>query len=121
MCTPAFGVRRASSTSGVLPTRSSSEGWSLAATGHRGQEDHGLPLSHGSVEPVEGAHVLALDVDVHERRDLAVVLEDLAAEAGEARREVLEDRADGLALRGNLPLAADLGAQRGGNPDGGHA
>src|ERR1700741_3788044 len=121
MWTPAFGVRRVSSTSGVSPTRSSSDGWSLAATGHRGQQDHGLPLADGRVEPVERANVLALDVDVHERRDLPVPLEDLLSEPGEARRQVLEHRAHGLALRGNLPLAADLRAERGGNPHDCHA
>src|SRR5438128_9975699 len=100
MWTPAFGVRRVSSTSGVLSTRSSSdfdvcnlipsEAKGLAppaenakhfarrTTGHRGQEDHGLALAHGSVEAVERAHVLAFDVDVEERRDLAVVEELLA-------------------------------------------
>src|SRR5439155_25046165 len=101
MCTPAFGVSRVSSTSGVLPTRSSSdfdvanlipsEAKGLAppaqnaqhfarrTTGHRRQQDDCLPLRNRSVEPVERADVLALHVDVHERGDLAV-LEELLPE-----------------------------------------
>src|SRR5439155_23313979 len=106
--------------SGVLPTRSSSEGWSLAATGHGRKEDHRLTLAHRRVETFEGAHVLALDVDVHERGDLAV-LEELLPEAREARRQVLEHGPHGLADRRNLALAADLRAERGGNADGRHA
>src|SRR2546430_17358617 len=120
MCTPAFGVSRVSSTSGVLPTRSSSdfdvanlipsEAKGLAppaehanhlarrTTGHGRKQDDRLAFPYRCVEPVERAHVLALDVDVHEGRDLAVVLEELLAETVVPLGEVLQHRAHGLAL-----------------------
>src|SRR5689334_1761177 len=121
MRTPVFGVRRASSTSGVLPTRSSRDfdvsslisgaakgrappagnapARSAATTGHGGEEDDGLALAHRRVEAVERAHVLALEVDVHERRDLLVPVEELRAEVREAAREVVEDLAHRAARR----------------------
>src|SRR4029079_18766753 len=90
MRTDAFGVTRFSSRSGVLPTRSSRSPATvrLGATGHRRQEDHGGPELHRRVEPIQGAHVLALDVHVHERRDL-VVLHELRAQAGEAGHQIV--------------------------------
>src|SRR5690242_10444262 len=70
--TPGFGDRRGSSTSGVFPTSSRSE-CAGSATCHRGQEDHGRAVVDGRLEAVLGADVLALDVDVHERRELLVL------------------------------------------------
>src|SRR5712691_4666482 len=72
MRTDGVGASRCSSTSGVFPIRSSSEPAALA-TRHRGQQDHCRGLVDGRLESVARAHVLALDVDVHERRDAAVV------------------------------------------------
>src|SRR5689334_4263674 len=64
--TDGFGVRRGSSTSGVLPTSSRRERAvpALAATGHRREQDHRAPVLDRRVEPVERADVLSLDVDV---------------------------------------------------------
>ena len=58
----------------------------LAPAGHGGQENHGGAVDAG-LEPVERAHVLAAEVDVHERREPAV-LEELRFErrdSGSAR------------------------------------
>src|SRR6266699_1733649 len=107
MRTPGFGVRRGSSTSGVLPTSSRSE---LATTGHRRQENHRRALAHRRLEAVARAHVLAFDVDVHEARELAVV-EDARAESRKLRHQVVEQLAHGRALGEHLALAAGLLAQ----------
>src|SRR4051812_467385 len=100
MRTPGFGDSRLSSISGVLPTSSSSDSavTRLRATGHRGEKDHGCCIADRGLQPVEGAYVLALDVDVDERRDV-VVLDELRAQAGEARHEVVEHLAHGGAGR----------------------
>ena len=90
------------------------------ATGHRRQQDHRLAGCDRGLEPVERADVLAAEIDVDERRDLAVA-EDLRAERRVARDEVLEHGADRVAVGLDLTLAADLGAQRRGDPDGRHA
>ena len=63
------------------------------------------------LEAVLRAHVLALDVDVHERRQL-VVLEQLAAQRGEAAEQVVEQLADGAAAGLDLARALRLAAQR---------
>ena len=78
------------------------------------------PRSTDVSRPVERPHVLALDVDVDERRDL-VVLHELRAQPGEARHQVVEQLAHGSALGGNLARAADLAAQLGWDPDAAHA
>src|SRR2546430_2730478 len=121
MRTCAFGVRRVSSTSGVPPTRSSSEGASLAATaGHGREENDRLAFADRRVEPVEGADVLALEVDVHERGDLLVPVEELGAQLREATGEIVEHLANRAPGCGHLALAADGGAQRGRDADGRH-
>src|SRR5205085_884739 len=109
-----FGVSRRSSTSGVWPTRSSRLGTTIelgTAAGHRREQDHRRPGRDGRLEPVERAHVFALDVDVDERRDV-LVLHELRAQAGEARDEIIEQLADGVARGGYLALAARLDAKR---------
>src|SRR3954447_20562756 len=110
--TDGFGLRRRSSTSGVLPTRSRREPAvrRLEPTGHGGEKDDRRAVVDRRVEAVERPHVLALDVDVDERREV-VVLHELRAQPGEARHQVLEQLAHGLALGGDLALAADLSAQ----------
>src|SRR3954462_839959 len=122
MRTPGFGVNRFSSTSGVLPTSSRRLPATvrLGATGHRREEDDGGPGGYRRVETVECAHVLALDIDVHERRDV-VVLHELRAQAREARHQVVEQLAHRSALGGHLALAADLGAKSGWNANCRHA
>src|SRR6266508_2451417 len=111
-----------SSTSGVLPTRERrlSATTVLDTAGHGGEEDHRRTGRHRGVEAVERAHVLALDVDVHERGDL-VVLDELRAQPGKAVHQVVEQLAHGVADGGNLAHAADLAAERGWNADRGHA
>ena len=78
------------------------------AAGHRGKQDHRLPRVDGCVEPLECANVLTAEVDVDERRDLAVT-EDLIAEGREALDEILEHGADRVAVGLDLALTANLG------------
>src|SRR5581483_200864 len=111
--TLAFGDSRVSSTSGVPPTRSRTLGASRLATRHRGQQDHGRALAHRRLELVERADVLAVHVHVREL--------ELPLQAGEAGGQVVEQLADGRAAGGHLALAANGGAQRGRDPDPGHA
>src|SRR5215210_8283520 len=114
------GAKRESSTSGVRPTRSRRLGASaLASTGHCREEDQ-RPAVHHGLEAVQRAHVLAAHVDVDERGEVAG-LEEVAAERRVPLGEILEDPADVVAARLDLPLAADLGAECRGNPDEGHA
>src|SRR5712691_10542253 len=104
---------RGSSINGVLPTRSSSDSpvRRRLATGHRREENHGRAILHQRLEAVERAHVLALDVDVHERRDL-VVLDELRAQPWEALDQVVQQLTHGRAGRGHLALAARLRTER---------
>src|SRR4051812_2785831 len=95
MRTPSLGERRCSSTSGVFPTRSSSDVTRrLGTTGHRGKEHDGGVVRYRRVEAVERADVLALEEDVDERRD-RLALEHLEAQRREAARQVVEHLADG--------------------------
>ena len=77
-------------------------------------------LADRRLEAVERAHVLALDVDVDERRDV-VVLHELRAQAGEARHQVVEHLTHRDAARAHLALAARLRAEGRGDPDRAHA
>src|SRR5437764_7205116 len=112
------GERRWSSTSGVSPIRSSRLLASTAA-GHGRKQDDRAGFAHRCVEPVARAHVLAVDVDVHERPDLAFVV-DPRAERREPRGEVLEELADGRAGRLDLARAACLRTKNGRDPDDAH-
>src|ERR1700749_5173264 len=98
---------RSSATSGVSPIRSSNELATTAAR-HGGQEDHGAAVADRRVEPVARAHVLAVDVDVHERLQLALGVH-LAAERWDAGGQVLEQLADGRAARFELARTSGLG------------
>src|SRR5919204_4661207 len=74
------GASRVSSTSGVEPTRSSSDGASaLDPTGHCRQEDDRRALRDRRVEAVERAPVLLADVHVDEGRELVVAVQELTA------------------------------------------
>src|SRR5919199_6832042 len=122
MWTPCFGASRRSSTSGVLPIRSRSDGATtvLRTAGHCGKQDDRAALAHRRLESVQRAHVLALDVDVHERREV-LVLDQLLAQRRESSHQVLEQLADVLAVGLDLPLAVRLRAQRRWNANGTHA
>ena len=74
-----------------------------------------LELADRRVEAVARADVLAVDVDVHERPDLAVAV-DARPERGDALREVLEQLAHGRPGGLDLACAACLGAQHGREP-----
>src|SRR5205807_5255600 len=93
---------------------------SAAATRHGRQKDDGRAGAYFGVEPVQRANVLALHVDVHERRELAA-LHELAAQRGEAAHEVVEQLAHGVALRRERARTVDLLAQRGWDADVRHA
>src|SRR5213076_377762 len=80
-------------------------------TSHRWQQDHGRSRTHLRLEPVAGADVLPLDIDVDEGRDV-LVLHQLTAECREPRHQVVQYLAYRLAIRLDLPLAADVPAQR---------
>src|SRR5919198_6212005 len=113
--TDGSGVRRGSSTRGVPPIRSRTLGAvALAATaGHGRKQDDGIGRRDGGLVAVARADVLAADVDVREL--------ELAAERREARREVVEEVADGLALGKHLALPARVVAERRRNPYDAHA
>src|ERR1700746_3079724 len=85
------GARRRSSTSGVFPTSSRREPpvRRLEPTGHGGEGDDARAVPDRGVEAVERPHVLSLEVDVHERRDVTV-LHELRPKAREAGHEVEE-------------------------------
>ena len=82
------------------------------AAGHRRQEDHRRALPTGVSRPCERAHVLVVDVDVDERRDLVPAVEHLAAEPGKALGQVVQHLAHRAARGLDLARAADLGAER---------
>src|SRR3954468_420343 len=105
-----------SSTSGVLPIRSRSE---LATTGHRRKQDDGRRFADRRVEAVARADVLAVDVDVDERPDLALAV-DAFAERGNPDAEVLEQLADRRAGGLDLARAARLGAKHRGDAHDAH-
>src|SRR4029453_17194401 len=114
MRTPS-GESRVSSTSGVRPTRSRIE---LATTGHGRQEDHGA-AAHRRLEALAGADVLAPDIDVDEARQAAGVV-DALPQLREAAREIVEELADGVAIRLQGGLALGLLPQRRRDPDDRH-
>ncbi len=109
-----FGLSEEMSTSGVLPMRSRTEGYSVIGTGLRPALSP-RPRRAGSrrgavgdlrVEPLEVADVVVVDVDVHELVQRAVVGEHLARQAGVLGDQVGEDLADGRAVdadRGGAP------------------
>src|SRR5262245_33346235 len=120
MRTVGFGESRASSTSGVEPIRSRSEpACALVSTGHRRQEDDRLAVVHGRLEAFERPDVLAAEIDVDERCELAV-REKLRRERRIAVDEVVDDLAHRVPARLELALTADLGAQRGRDANGRH-
>src|SRR3954452_4985894 len=88
--TPSLGERRCSSTSGVLPTRSSSEVTVRLGTAGHGREEHqGGAVLHRGVQAVQRADVLALEEDVDKRR-YPLALEHLAAQGRVAARQVVQ-------------------------------
>src|SRR6185295_3720494 len=104
-----------SSTSGVLPTRSSSDAATCGLTGtarHRRQEDHGVAVRNLRLVAVARANVLSADVDVR-------VLE-LAVQRREAGGEVVEELAHVLAVGDHLALAVRVDAERRRNADDAH-
>src|ERR687887_432350 len=117
-CTPGCDDNRGSSTSGVFPTRSSSEvpTGPASTTRHRRQHDDGRVVADGGIEAVLGPDVLGLHVDVHERRQL-VVCEQLPAQGGEAAHQIVEQLAHGVAARFDLSGALCLATEGGRDPD----
>src|SRR5262245_23710779 len=106
------GESLVSSTSGVRPTSSRTE---LAATGHRRQEDD-RAAGHRGLESLSCADVLALDVDVDEARQCAVVV-DAVSQLGKPAHQVVQELADGGALRLQCRLPPRLLPQRRRDPD----
>src|SRR5262245_6030790 len=92
-----------------------------SAPRHRRQEPDLVALPHRRLQPVEIADILAVDVDVDEAVELAVVGQELAAERRELADERLDDLADGAAGEIELLLAAGLGPEDLRDPDGAHA
>src|SRR3954471_24176753 len=115
MRTPSLGERRCNSTSGVLPTRSSSEVTVRLGTAGHGREEHqGGAVPHGGLQAVEGADVLALEEDVDERRD-RLALEHLPAQRRIAACQVVQHLAHRGAVGYDRALAVDGRAERRGD------
>src|ERR1044072_7484950 len=106
--TAGVGDSRGSSTSGVLPTRSRSEP-AGSATGHGRKQDHRRAVVDRRLEPVAGADVLALDVDVDEWRQL-VLREQPPGHGGrqDPRRAVVARRLEPVAGADVLALDVDV-------------
>src|SRR5437762_1212466 len=102
MRTPGLGLRSERSTTGVLPTRSSTdrttatEPSSAAGDGRQDRDD--VVGADRRLQLVEIPHVVVVLVDVDELVDRPVVAEQLALEEGELTKEILEDRTDRLAV-----------------------
>src|SRR5262245_58493150 len=92
-----------------------------APAGHRRQQPHLVALPDRRLEPVEITDVLAVDVDVDEAVELALVGQPLTAKRRELANERRDDLADGAAGEIELLLAAGLGPEDLGDPDGAHA
>src|SRR5207245_8979492 len=105
-----------SSTSGVLPTSSrrfrATRGLTTGTAGHGRQQDHGRIRTDLGVYAAQGAHVFALDVHVHERREVPI-LDDLRSQRRESSHQVLEQVPDGVTLGDDLAFAVRLFSQRG--------
>ena len=84
-----------------------------------GRQDHGVARVDGRLEPVERADVLAAEVDVDERRDVAV-REDLPRQRRVPLDEVVEHLAHRRSVDLDVPRAADLVPERGRDADDGH-
>ena len=78
---------------------------------HRGEKDDRRGVGDGRVEPAERPHVLVVQIDVDEGRDVAIA-QDLRAEARVAGRDVVEHLAHRRALSLDLSRTADLGPKR---------
>src|SRR6266498_1755837 len=83
------------------PTRSPGPGLALeppGPAGDRRQDGDHIAVVELGVERAEEADVLVVDVDVHEAVQPALIGEELARNAWEARLQVTEQLADGTAF-----------------------
>src|SRR5690349_13910231 len=102
MRTVGLGLRSERSTSGVLPTRSSTDRTTgidaSSAAGDGRQDGDDVVGADRRVELLEVPDVVVVPVDVDELVDRPVVVEQLAFEKRELAEEILEDRTDRLAV-----------------------
>src|SRR5438270_879632 len=104
MRTPGLGLRAESSTSGVLPTRSSTDRCTVtwrrlrSAAGDGREDGDDVVGTDGRVELVEVANVVVVPVDVDELVHRPVVVDQLAVEERELAHEIVEDLPHGLAV-----------------------
>src|SRR5207244_1212428 len=79
--------------------------------GHRGDDRDLVAGLEGAVEAEENAHVFAVDVDIDEAPDLAVILADARLEAGVGSFEAVDRGLKCLALAGDDVEVIGDGAQ----------
>src|SRR4051794_10746802 len=91
------------------------------AAGHRRQDHERVAVLDGRFEPVEHAHVLVVQVDVHVAVQLAVLAEQLALGLRVLRRERAQHLADVLAVGLDFLRAARRVPEDRGDLDDAHA
>src|SRR4051794_16543384 len=89
-----------------------------SAARHRRQDLDFPALTHGGLEPVGVADVLAVDVDVDEAAQLAALVADALAQVRVLGVDAVEDLANGRPRRRHRRGAADGGPQLGRELDG---
>src|SRR3954452_12372707 len=119
-----FGLSWLTSTSGVLPIRSRTLPYCTSSlpAGDGGEDRDLVAVGDLGVELVEVAHVLVVDVDVHELVQRPVGVAHLLGQPRELQHQVVEHLADGGAVRLHRGLAAGILAHHRWDPDlDGHA
>src|SRR3954451_7008039 len=131
--TSAVGDSDGRPTRGVLPSESTSEAkramtvsWSAvpgrggprSAAARDGREDRDrVAVLDGGVQRTGEAHVLVVDVDVHEAVQLALLGDQTVLDAGELGVDVVDQGAEGRARALDGLVAAGVGAQDGRDAD----
>src|SRR5271157_1802782 len=116
-----FGLNALMSTIGVLPIISSTDGYNVmdrlpeptSAPGHGREDRHLGPVLDGRVEALQVAHVVVVDVDVHELVQGTIVGEHLARHPRVLGDELGEDLTDGGAVDADGGRAPGVATQDG--------
>lgn len=89
-------------------------------SGDAGDDQQAVGEGEGGFEAVKVAHILIVDEQVYEGAQLASFVEEVLLEGGVLAGEVGEGVADFAAGDGNFGFAARVGAEGGGDAEGGH-